>query len=113
MVAVSSFGRSQLFRLVDHSEWHKIHVVRCGLDPGFYAVPPTYSDSKLLVCVGRLCEQKGQILLIEAVRRLAESGIDFTLTLVGDGELRGELEALIQNYKLGTRGAYYRLDQQR
>lgn len=103
VVAISSYGRSQLFRLVDRSEWQKIHVVRCGLDPDFYAGPATYSDSNNLVCVGRLCEQKGQILLIEAVRRLAEGGIDFTLTLAGDGELRGELETLIQHYKLGSR----------
>ena len=43
VVAISSYGRSQLFRLVDHTEWNKIHVVRCGLDPEFYAGPPTYS----------------------------------------------------------------------
>ncbi len=32
VVAVSSFGRSQLYRLVDHKFWSKVHVVHCGLD---------------------------------------------------------------------------------
>jgi glycosyltransferase involved in cell wall biosynthesis len=59
-------------------------VVRRGLDPDFSGVPPTCSDARRLVCVGRLCEQKGQLLLIEATRRLAERGTDLTLTLAGD-----------------------------
>ena len=56
-----------------------------------------------MVCVGRLCEQKGQLLLIEAVRRLAEAGIEFTLTLAGDGELRPDIETLINKYGLGSK----------
>jgi colanic acid/amylovoran biosynthesis glycosyltransferase len=103
VVAISSFGRSQLLRLVDHREWGKIHVVRCGLDLDFYGVPPTYSDAQHLICVGRLCEQKGQLLLIEAARRLAEAGTQFTLTLAGDGELRPAIEALIGEYRLEAR----------
>jgi glycosyltransferase involved in cell wall biosynthesis len=100
VVAVSSFGRSQLFRWVERQEWDKIVVVHCGLDPQFYAGAPTYSDTKNLVCVGRLCEQKGQLLLIEAFRRLVEGGTDLTLTLAGDGELRPALEAMIREYRL-------------
>jgi colanic acid/amylovoran biosynthesis glycosyltransferase len=100
VVAVSSFGRSQLFRLVDHEQWDKIQVVRCGLESAFFEEPPSYSNNRNLVCVGRLCEQKGQLLLIEAARRLSEARIDFMLTLAGDGELRPEIETLIQQYNL-------------
>jgi colanic acid/amylovoran biosynthesis glycosyltransferase len=103
VVAISSFGRSQLFRLVDAGEWPKIHVVHCGLDSEFYVGPPVYPETTNFVCVGRLCEQKGQLLLLEAAQRLAERGADFTLTLAGDGELRGEIEALIRDYKLSAR----------
>jgi colanic acid/amylovoran biosynthesis glycosyltransferase len=103
VVAVSSFGRSQLLRLVDHGEWKKIHVVRCGPDSAFFAGQPTYPETRNLVCVGRLCEQKGQLLLIEAVQRLKEVGTDFILTLAGHGELRPQLEALIQHYELGSK----------
>jgi colanic acid/amylovoran biosynthesis glycosyltransferase len=103
VVAVSSFGRSQLLRLVNREQWDKIHVVRCGLDSEFYAASPTYSVSQNLVCVGRLCEQKGQLLLLEAAQRLAQRGNDFSLTLAGDGELRGELESLIRDFGLGQK----------
>ena len=66
VVAVSSFGRSQLFRLVEHQHWDKIHVVHCGLEPTFFEGEPSYPSTRNLICVGRLCEQKGQLLLIEA-----------------------------------------------
>src|SRR5207245_9910705 len=32
VVAISSFGRAQLMRLVDPSGWRKIKVVHCGVD---------------------------------------------------------------------------------
>ena len=84
-------------------QWDKIHVVHCGLEPTFFEGEPSYPSTRNLICVGRLCEQKGQLLLIEAARRLDEAGVDFTLTLAGDGELREELEALITQYGLGSR----------
>ena len=101
VVAISSFGRSQLFRLVGHSLWPKIHVVRCGLDRAFHQNAASPSPiTRNFVCVGRLCEQKGQLLLIDAARRLLERGEQFNLTFAGDGELRPELEGLIDQYNL-------------
>jgi glycosyltransferase involved in cell wall biosynthesis len=52
-------------------------------------------ESRRLVCVGRLCEQKGQLLLIEAMGRLAAEGLACELVLAGDGELRAEVERLV------------------
>jgi len=50
--------------------------------------------------VGRLCEQKGQLLLIEAVNQLIQQGLRFEMVLAGDGEMRTEIEALITAYGL-------------
>jgi glycosyltransferase involved in cell wall biosynthesis len=100
VIAVSSFGRSQLYRCVEHLHWNKILVVHCGLDPEGSSGPPTYSSARRLVCVGRLCEQKGQLLLVEAFRRLNERGVDAHLTFVGDGELRSAIEVLITQHRL-------------
>ena len=100
VVAVSSYGRSQLYRLAEHALWPKLHVVRCGLDDAFMATAGVPSSAPRLVCVGRLCEQKGQLLLIEAGRRLSEQGTQFELVLAGDGELRGAVEALVVRYGL-------------
>ena len=102
VATVSSFGRSQLFRWVDHAQWDKIHVVRCGLEPAFHAssTPPPTPSSTRLVCVGRLSEQKGQLLLMDAARVLKSRGVAFTLVLAGDGEMRGEVEAAIDRHGL-------------
>ncbi|MEH2628555.1 colanic acid/amylovoran biosynthesis glycosyltransferase [Bradyrhizobium sp. AZCC 1719] len=102
VVAVSSFGRSQLFRNVPHAYWSKIKVVHCGLEPAFYDTDVTAAagNERRLVCVGRICEQKGQLLLIEAARLLAERGTKFELVLAGDGEMRSEIESLVAKYKL-------------
>jgi glycosyltransferase involved in cell wall biosynthesis len=104
VVAISSYGRSQLYRLVEHEHWSKVYVVHCGLEPAYFtaAVHPGPA-ARRLVCVGRLCEQKGQLLLVEAARRLAAEGIAFELVLAGDGELRSEIESSIRRYKLQDR----------
>jgi colanic acid/amylovoran biosynthesis glycosyltransferase len=104
VVAVSSYGRSQLFRCVEHIHWPKVQVVHCGLEPEFFAQAPSpVPVARRLVCVGRLCEQKGQLLLIEATRRLAAKGTEFDLVLAGDGEMRPDIEALVARYELAGR----------
>lgn len=101
VVAISSFGRSQLYRWTRPEQWSKIRVVHCGVDANFLAIAPTpIPDQSRFVCVGRLSEQKGQLLLIEAAKRLADEGLSFELVLVGDGELRSPIEALIAQYQL-------------
>lgn len=101
VVAISSFAKSQLYRWCDYDHWPKIHVVRCGVDQTFLGQNPVPIPSKAqLVCVGRLCEQKGQLLLMEAVKQLAAEGHRFKLVLVGDGESREAIEALRSRYQL-------------
>lgn len=104
VAAVSSYGRSQLFRWVAHEHWPKVKVVHCGLERGFHEVAPVDVPSVArFVCVGRLCEQKGQLLLLEAARQLAAQSIDFELVLAGDGEMRQQIEALIARHGLQQR----------
>lgn len=101
VAAVSSYGRSQLYRWVAHAHWDKVKVVHCGLEAAFHAGPPVPVPAvPRLVCVGRLCEQKGQLLLLEAAQKLAAQGTTFELVLAGDGEMRAELETLIARYGL-------------
>ena len=100
-VAISSYGRSQLYRWAARQDWRKIHVVHCGIDHKFYrGFPDQPLSSRRLVCVGRLCEQKGQLLLLDATRILAAKGIEFELVLAGDGEMRPEIERFIKANRL-------------
>jgi colanic acid/amylovoran biosynthesis glycosyltransferase len=101
VAAISSYGRGQLYRLIPHADWAKVKVVPCGIDPAFHlGAQPEPKEVRRLVCVGRLTEQKGQMLLVEAARILAERGTDFELVLAGDGEMRGEIAAQIRRYGL-------------
>ncbi len=101
VIAISSFGKSQLYRWVDPEHWSKVRVVHCGLEPDYFptsAPPPT--GAPRLVCVGRLSAQKGQLLLLDAVRQLRDRGESFQLVLAGDGEMRGDIERYIRQHGL-------------
>lgn len=104
-VAISSYGRSQLCRLVDYRVWPRIKVVHCGIEPQNYdgARPFPAERPVTLVNIGRFVEQKGQLLLIEAMAEVARRGMDVRLTLVGDGPMRRPLERAIAQSGLGHR----------
>ncbi|MFO0999325.1 MAG: hypothetical protein U0936_03235 [Planctomycetaceae bacterium] len=75
VVAVSSFGRSQLCRWSAFGDWDKIRVVRCGLPSNdLDQTVSLVEDNPRLVCVGRLSEQKGQFLLVEAAKLCTTPG---------------------------------------
>jgi colanic acid/amylovoran biosynthesis glycosyltransferase len=102
VAAISSYGRSQLMRWSDPNNWGKIEIVRCGLDAAFLNAPvlPAPADSTNFVCVARLSAQKGLPLLIAACGALRDAGEQFTVTVIGDGELRPEIERQIQERNL-------------
>lgn len=100
-VAISHYGRSQLCRWVEHRHWDRIHVVHCGIEPSRFPSPPPMPGGPLrLVAIGRFAEQKGYLALLPALAA-ARRRADIRLTLVGDGELRPEIEALIASHGLG------------
>lgn len=91
-VAVSDFGRSQLFRWCNFRDWDKIHVIHCGVNGSFLNQPPAaMPEAKRLVCIGRIAEQKGQFLLVEAAAVLHREGVDFELIFIGDGPMKDQL----------------------
>lgn len=107
VVAISSFGRSQLYLRSAVADWRKIRVVHCGIEAEFFAetdaVAPDSPAAPRLVCVGRLCEAKGQMLLVEAVERLRSQGVNLQLVLAGDGPMRAEIDQAIAAQALGDR----------
>lgn len=104
VVAISSYGRSQLFRWIPAEEWHKVKVVHCGLDAAFIdnKLKKIPASNRQLLCVGRLCEQKGQLLLLDAMKQLKDEGVSCKLILAGDGPMREDIEHWIAEYKLNN-----------
>ena len=76
--------------------------MRCGVDERFLKKQEgPLPQAGTLVSVGRLAEEKGHLLLLDAASRVAALGVDFRLTLVGDGPMRATLEQRILDLKLG------------
>jgi len=103
VAAISSYTRSQLNRWADFVDWEKIHIVHCGLDSDFLNYEPLAISNELrIVSVGRFCEQKGQILLLQAVTQLVAEGFELKLILVGDGPMRSHIEKYIVEHDLAS-----------
>jgi glycosyltransferase involved in cell wall biosynthesis len=103
-VAITSFARSQIYRWIARAHWPQVSVVHCGIEAAFHEGPlPKAPVAPRLVCLGRLSPEKGQLLLVEAATMLAAKGLAFELTLVGDGPMRGAIEALVTERGLSDR----------
>lgn len=87
VIAVSDWLRKELEGKVMAS-LGKVEVVDCGVDLERFTVRPVPDGPPAFACIGSLTERKNVVRLASAFERLGEG----TLTFVGDGPLRGQLE---------------------
>jgi len=93
VIAISSFGRSQMMKITPPQEWHKLRVIRLGIDPALYRpATPDPSAPFTVVTAGMLVSVKGYPLLLEAIAALRRQGRSVRLRLAGDGVDRPQLE---------------------
>jgi GalNAc-alpha-(1->4)-GalNAc-alpha-(1->3)-diNAcBac-PP-undecaprenol alpha-1,4-N-acetyl-D-galactosaminyltransferase len=62
-----------------------------------------YTDDRHLLAIGKLIPQKGFDLLIQAFAQVCDAHPEWTLTILGEGEMRRELEGLCTELKLEDR----------
>ena len=104
VVTVCEYGRRELIASSPGIDDGKVHVVRCGLGKAFLAEAGSRSVSgNQLAVVGRLSPEKGHRVLLDAASRLHRDQVDFRIVLVGDGDLRLEIEGQIVGSELGNR----------
>lgn len=105
VAVISEFNARFLDELYPAETRDKLEVVRCGIDPSSFAYRErTEHDGPVrLVCVASLQDYKGHAVLLEAMSVLTSRGRDVRLQLVGEGELRAELEADIARRGLDDR----------
>jgi glycosyltransferase involved in cell wall biosynthesis len=76
----------------------RIHVIPNGVDTDFFCpaseVRAAGEGPPLIVCVARLERVKNLPMLLEACAMLRDRGIKFRCVLIGEGEVRGDLESL-------------------
>jgi glycosyltransferase involved in cell wall biosynthesis len=105
VATIAQYGMSQVMQASDPAHWHKVVVLPLGVD--VEAFRPSRSRQRSLtepfrlLSVGRLSPPKGYPILIEALVVLRGRGRNVTLTLVGEGPVRGTLERLIALRDLG------------
>lgn len=105
VIAISDFACAQLMRLAPPERRTRVAVVRCGIDLDRFpqrTTPPSGERLRLLN-VGRLAPEKGQWVLLDALRRVVDAGIDADLRIIGDGPLRAELEQQVADLGLVDR----------
>ncbi|EFO81283.1 glycosyl transferase group 1 [Oscillochloris trichoides DG-6] len=82
----------------------RIDLVPNGVDLARFSPAPIDDAGPLhLICVARLIERKGQHYLIQALRRLVDTGHNVVLELVGEGDAYDNLVALVRNLGLMDR----------
>jgi glycosyltransferase involved in cell wall biosynthesis len=82
----------------------RIEVIPNGIDVDFFTpAPAVRADRPTLVFLGRLKKYKRVDLVIDAVSLLKARGVDVELLVVGEGEMRGPLEARVRRLGLEDR----------
>jgi glycosyltransferase involved in cell wall biosynthesis len=87
VIAVSNYLRRELEAKIPEARG-KVEVVDCGVDLERFRVEPPPDPPTRFLCVGSLTERKNVVRLADAFRQVGEG----TLTFVGDGGLRRQLE---------------------
>jgi glycosyltransferase involved in cell wall biosynthesis len=84
----------------------KIHRVYNGMDLTRFPAPNQEASTNQvprIISIGRLVAFKGFEYLIDACAELSRRGLEFTCEIIGDGPLRGDLEARIRKLNLSDR----------
>jgi glycosyltransferase involved in cell wall biosynthesis len=97
VVAVSDYLRHELETKIPETRG-KVEVVDCGVDLERFRVEPSPDPPTRFLCVGSLSERKNVLRLANAFGQVGEG----TLTFVGDGPLRRELEGRDSVKLVGT-----------
>lgn len=89
VLGIKKENSSQITDILDVDFAHKMANMRSNAETEMNG-----SGTKILT-VGRLCRMKRYDLAIDAAKILVNNGVEFTWYVVGDGELRNELEKQI------------------
>lgn len=102
VIAISHYCRSQLMRIASAEHWDRFATVRLGIRPELLPDRTARAPANPLkiIMVGRLVSTKGPLLLLQAIERIRNQGVAISLTLVGDGPERADLETFLQHHRL-------------
>jgi colanic acid/amylovoran biosynthesis glycosyltransferase len=94
IACISHFCRSQVMLVSDQTDWDRLKIVRCGVDPTRFPFTEVRAQATRLLYVGRLAVEKGLAILFDSLRQLLARGYRIELSLLGDGSDRETLHRL-------------------
>ncbi|AFZ01171.1 glycosyltransferase [Calothrix sp. PCC 6303] len=94
-ITVSEFLKSELIRQNFPEEKIKVHYI--GVDTQIFQPNPDIQREPIVLFVGRLVEKKGCEYLMQAMYRVQATMPEVQLVIIGDGELRSNLEHLAKS----------------
>jgi len=98
VICVSEFIRERALEAGFAPE--KLIVHHIGIDREHFALSAPLEVSKRILFIGRLVEKKGCEYLLRAMQLVQQQHPDAELTILGDGPMRPELEALAADLKI-------------
>lgn len=98
-VAISPYCAGTIEKLYS-IDIDRIPCIMNGVDIHRYSFASTKHDKIVFINVGRLQLQKNQTLLVEAFSKVHKQMPNTELIIIGEGELRGKLENLVEKYEL-------------
>lgn len=106
IIFVSNYIQSRYTRYIDNT---KYVVIYDGIDTSFYKDRPILTNNLVNIAViGHLNRNKNQIKLIETLHNLISKKVtNFHLYIIGDGELRSELEEYVKHYNMDSYISFY------
>jgi glycosyltransferase involved in cell wall biosynthesis len=96
-VAITDYCRGRILAEAPDAAG-KVRIIRCGIDLADYAYDPQVPDNGRLICIGRLCHNKGQIHIPAAVAQVVGEHPDLVVELIGGGEDEAAIRAEIAKH---------------
>lgn len=109
LLIISSYITVQFPRYIKDYPWWLKNRIRVIPNPVFpakaHALPtrPSTTGRFILIQLGRLCDQKNQILLIDAFASICKKHYQWDLHIVGDGNLKEDIISHIKHLALRDR----------
>jgi colanic acid/amylovoran biosynthesis glycosyltransferase len=107
VAAATRHGCAEAARLAAPGDRDKVRLVRCGIEVPRLPAParraPGPGEPLLILTVGRLAPEKGQVGLVEAFSLLVERGVDARLVIIGGGPDEGTIRDAVLSQGLANR----------
>ena len=97
IVAITRYCRDRIAQEAPESAG-KIRIIPCGIDIDAFPFDPVPPESARIICIGRLCANKGQVHIPPAVAAVADEFPELVVELIGGGDDEPVIRAAVAEH---------------